>query len=52
MVLALTLAHTGGVSEGDVPPFQKLDLFLKLESCNLLNTFGCKYRTGDEKDIC
>ena len=32
------------------PPW-KAWFFLKLESCNLLNTFGCKNRTGDEKDI-
>ena len=24
-------------------------VFLKLESCNLVNTFRCKFRTGDEK---
>ena len=57
MDLALTLgndllAHTA-MSEGDVPPLRNWILFffffLKLELCNLVNTFGCKHRTGDEK---
>ena len=36
---------------GDVPP-EKLGnfVFLKLESCNLVNTFRRKFRTGDEKN--
>ena len=38
-----------GVSEGGVPP-QKLEncVFLKLKSCNLVNTFWCKFRVGNE----
>ena len=36
---------------GDVPP-EKLGnfVFLKLDSCNLVNTFRRKFRTGDEKN--
>ena len=38
-----------GCLRGDVPP-QKLEnsVFLPLESCNLVNTFRCKFRVGDE----
>ena len=44
-----TCAHRG-VSEGGCAPPQKLKnfVFLKLESCNLMNTFGHKFRAGNE----
>ena len=38
-------------SEGNVP-LRNWNLNLKLKSCNLVNTFGCKYNTGDDKNIC
>ena len=39
----------GGVWGGMCPP-EKLEnfVFLKLELCNLVNTFGCKFRAGNE----
>ena len=44
-----TWAHRG-VSAGDVPPLRnwKKFVFLKLESCNLMNMFGHKFRAGNE----
>ena len=40
------LGPTGGCLKGDVPPSEagKKIVFLKLESCNLMNTFGHKFR--------
>ena len=39
----------GGCLRGDVPP-EKLKnfVFLKLESCNLVNTFRCKFRAVND----
>ena len=39
---------TGGVW-GGCAPCKKLDFFLKLESCNLVNTFRHKFTAGDDK---
>ena len=39
-----------GMFERDVPLRNwKISYFLKLELCNLVNTFGCKIRAGDEE---
>ena len=40
----------GGYLRGDMPP-RKLEIcvFLELKSCNLVNTFRCKFRAGDEE---
>ena len=47
----MILCHAQRVSEGDVPP-QKMDnfVFWKLESRNLVNTFGRKFRAGDYEE--
>ena len=34
--------------EGCIGRTQENFVFLKLESCNLVNTFGCKFRAGNE----
>ena len=38
------LGCTGGCLRGDLPPSEAGKLILKLESCNLMNTFGHKFR--------
>ena len=47
--------HTHGLFEGNVAPStsQKLEnfVFSKQNSCNLVNTFRCKFNTGDENKI-
>ena len=41
--------HTQGVSEGGCPQKLETYIFVQLESCNLVNTFRCKFRAGNKQ---